>query len=113
MNHLSHASIYVTDFKAKYNMDIQRAYTQIDDIMTSAQGKMDNYATILEQCQRGKGHIKADTKRRDPFNDFKKVEELYYEAKVLREKSEEFFRRNKVVDLNKIANKFKEIYQKI
>lgn len=50
MNHLSHASIYVTDFKAKYNMDIQRAYTQIDDIMTSAQGKMDTYATILEQC---------------------------------------------------------------
>ncbi|CDW86570.1 UNKNOWN [Stylonychia lemnae] len=108
INHLSHASILLTDFKKKYINEINKSFHLIDVTFSNAQAKMDMYSNFLSQCQRGKSILEPAEKRRDPLEDIKKLEQIYEQTKRLRDYGESFFQKNKVSDLNKINMKFRD-----
>jgi len=50
MNHLSHASILLTNFKKKYLNEIEKSFNIIDDTIGKAYSRIESYKNIIDQC---------------------------------------------------------------
>ena len=51
--------------------------------------------------------------RRDPMEDYQKLEGVYQSAKKLREYSEKFYKENSVVEMRKVSQKLTSMIEQI